>query len=466
MRTWRKWVIVTGVALAALLLTWAIGSAAAQGPQVGPLVGGSEPVGSRISYQGVLKEGGSPVTGARDMVFRLYQDSPRSLLRRIDLDGVEVTDGRFSVALDLPTEFLDGRALCLAVEIGGVAMECQELLAAPYALGLRPGALIRGEVAPPSAALNVFENSGGVGIHGQGSEAGVQGQGDTVGVRGVATASGEACGVYGESGHIGVYGKSDLVGVYGAGRYGVHGEAFTTWGRGVVGTASASTGPVYGVYGNASAATGSVYGVYGYVRASGDGQVATGVYGESRSDNGYGVAGFNYFSGVGVGAWSNSGNLIEAYDGAYPDGALRFYVDQSGNVLANGEFYTYVSAQGEDVARAVSAVQSPEAWIEDFGSAALEGGRARVAVEPLYAETVNLEASYHVFLTPLGDCGGLYVAEKTARWFEVRELGGGTSNVAFDYRVVAKRSGYEDVRLEQVALPEAMESERRREDAP
>jgi hypothetical protein len=30
------------------------------------------------------------------------------------------------------------------------------------------------------------------------------------------------------------------------------------------------------------------------------------------------------------------------------------------------------------------------------------------------------------------------------------KLGGGTSNVAFDYRVVAKRSGFENVRLADV----------------
>jgi hypothetical protein len=31
-------------------------------------------VGSKFSYQGVLRENGSPVTGSRDMTFRLYSD--------------------------------------------------------------------------------------------------------------------------------------------------------------------------------------------------------------------------------------------------------------------------------------------------------------------------------------------------------------------------------------------------------
>jgi hypothetical protein len=49
---------------------------------------------------------------------------------------------------------------------------------------------------------------------------------------------------------------------------------------------------------------------------------------------------------------------------------------------------------------------------------------------------------------PLAPSKGLYVAQESGNSFEVRELGGGQSNVAFDYRIVAKRAGYENVRLE------------------
>jgi hypothetical protein len=63
---------------------------------------------------------------------------------------------------------------------------------------------------------------------------------------------------------------------------------------------------------------------------------------------------------------------------------------------------------------------------------------------------VNLGVEYHVFLTPNGDCKGLYVSQKSATSFEVHELGGGNSSVAFDYRIMAKRSGYENARLADV----------------
>jgi hypothetical protein len=94
------------------------------------------------------------------------------------------------------------------------------------------------------------------------------------------------------------------------------------------------------------------------------------------------------------------------------------------------------------------AVESPGVWFEDFGSASLVNGVAEVSFETIFAETVNLEVDYHVYVTPLGDCAGLYVAAKTPGSFEVRELGGGSASVDFDYRIVARRLGYEDVRAE------------------
>ena len=96
--------------------------------------------------------------------------------------------------------------------------------------------------------------------------------------------------------------------------------------------------------------------------------------------------------------------------------------------------------------RLLYAVESPEVRLEDFGSAELLKGTVTVKIEPIFAETVNLKEAYQVFLTPLGDCA-LYVAQKTATDFTVKALGGVTCSIAFDYRIVAKRLGYEQTRL-------------------
>ena len=88
--------------------------------------------------------------------------------------------------------------------------------------------------------------------------------------------------------------------------------------------------------------------------------------------------------------------------------------------------------------RVLHCMESPEHWFEDFGTAKLKGGRATVKLDGDFAEVIK-PAGYHVFVTPEGDCRGLFVRGKTAASFEVRELGGGKSSVAFSYRIVGKR---------------------------
>lgn len=96
---------------------------------------------------------------------------------------------------------------------------------------------------------------------------------------------------------------------------------------------------------------------------------------------------------------------------------------------------------------AMSAIESPRVWFEDFGSAQLRGGVAVVKIDSRFTQTVNTNREYHVFLTPNGDCRGLYINQKSQGSFEVRELGGGNANVRFDYRITALRKGYENVRF-------------------
>jgi hypothetical protein len=96
---------------------------------------------------------------------------------------------------------------------------------------------------------------------------------------------------------------------------------------------------------------------------------------------------------------------------------------------------------------AMSAIESPQNWFEDFGSAQLSNGSAVVALDPDFIQTVNTSTHYMVIPVPNGECKGLYITHKTPVSFEVRELGGGTSNIAFDYRIVVLRKNYEGVRF-------------------
>jgi hypothetical protein len=61
-----------------------------------------------------------------------------------------------------------------------------------------------------------------------------------------------------------------------------------------------------------------------------------------------------------------------------------------------------------------------------------------VKLDADFAKVIK-RGDYHVFLTPRGDCRGLYVRSQGGASFEVRELAGGTSSVAFSYRIVGRR---------------------------
>lgn len=126
-----------------------------------------------------------------------------------------------------------------------------------------------------------------------------------------------------------------------------------------------------------------------------------------------------------------------------------FIVDETGNLVATGTKSAVVrtATSGE---RLLYATESPEVWFEDLGTATLSGGTATVGFEKVFLETINPGAAFHVFVTPLSDEPViLYVTEKSRTGFTVqgRTPAGQPADCPFDYRVMAKRLGYEDVRL-------------------
>jgi len=144
---------------------------------------------------------------------------------------------------------------------------------------------------------------------------------------------------------------------------------------------------------------------------------------------------------------TNAGDL--AFDVKGPGFGGECSIDVTGNLFCTGTLGAAVKGQGNKKI-GLYTMQSSEDWIEDFGSGALNGGVATIQLESRFAKTVSGQAGYHVFLTPAGDCDGLYIANRTATSFEVRELKNGTSSVAFDYRIVAHRKGFESSRLPDV----------------
>lgn len=240
--------------------------------------------------------------------------------------------------------------------------------------------------------------------------------------------------------------------------YAIFGAA--TAGTGVGGGTASDDPQASGVEGITSSSTSSgIFGSQTLLSNAGKGHgYSAGIWGDSccgvamlgTSDDSNALVGVNNSStGYTTAYLNNESTNAAAYvlytNGSHFGGACS--VDVKGNLACSGSKSAVVALDGGKRRVALSAIESPQNWFEDFGSAHLVNGVAVVRLDPDFIQAVNADMDYKVFPVPDGDCKGLYVANKTATSFEVRELGGGASNVSFDYRVTALRRNYENVRF-------------------
>jgi len=298
-----------------------------------------------------------------------------------------------------------------------------------------PAARLHVETTTGDAVWGITSETAGNGVYGFASAT----TGSSAGVRGL-TFSPSGSGVFGESASasgVGVYGSATVTTGF---NYGVFGRSFSTDGLGVYGEAYTTTGSNYGVAGLSWSPEGT--GVYGLAFATtGDNY---GVIARSDSTSGYGVYGFaNATTGTNFGVYGVT-NSPSGY-GVYYEGGLAGTGTKS--AIVETQDYGW---------RHLYAVESPQNWFEDFGQATLAAGEAVVSIESIFAQTVNLDETYHVFLTPRGDFCSLYVADASATSFTVRAKEGSDCEIAFDYRIIAPRLDYEDLRLKPAQDPQEM----------
>ena len=309
MKTKTITMIVMGITIA-LLLAGAAG-AITQRPLTN-LVEVQAPVASGISYQGRLTDpGGTPLNGAYTMRFIVYNDSVAgsSLWDSGNLNIV-VENGLFNVKLGVSQASFNGQALWLSIIVDGQTLSPrQEILPAPYALSLRPGATIVGDAlgggeaalsgsAPATGTALRAEANGGMGLYGSST--------NNYGVRG--SSSNSWGGYFSSSGGYGIrvetsgpdhYDHGAFVTAQGG--YGVLAQSATNQGvRGEAGNVAGISQPLgavgvvgigenRGTYGSSSSGVG-LYGVsssnYGVWGTSSTWRGVTGR--TSRSDNNYG----------------------------------------------------------------------------------------------------------------------------------------------------------------------------------
>jgi hypothetical protein len=75
-------------------------------------------------------------------------------------------------------------------------------------------------------------------------------------------------------------------------------------------------------------------------------------------------------------------------------------IDGSANLACSGSKSAVVPVNAGQKMVALYAVEAPENWFEDYDSGQLASGAATVTLDPTYAQTVNTDMQYLVFLTP------------------------------------------------------------------
>jgi hypothetical protein len=233
----------------------------------------------------------------------------------------------------------------------------------------------------------------------------------------------------------------------------------------------------YGLYGYAHGLTNafSSFGIYGWSQSPGSGSnfgayllsdsTGTGTsygartIGLSRGmSTAYGITGIaanrstgtvygGYFEAFNLGTGTKYGVYGKAPSTGYA-GYFEGNIRVTGNQTVLGTKSAAVEVEPADY-RLVYSQESPECWFEDFGEGQLVNGRAHIELDPLFLKTVTVDQQNQmkVFIQLNDpDCNGTAVIRGT-QGFDVVELMNGKGSASFTYRVVAKRRGYESVRL-------------------
>ena len=291
-----------------------------------------------------------------------------------------------------------------------------------------------------------------------------------VGVRGLSNSGVGGIGVLGESlgggvgleglsplgtGSIGVQGSGNAIGVQGKGNQSTSISVLADGVGGLLFVGNGTFGKVFSVSnaGNVIANSFISAGIevdapIGNFFTSSPGAA---VFGSAADE---GVLGFATDSASTFGAVEAEGSGGPLFQGLNSSQLDVFDVDDSGNLTISGVIKTSGSCSsgcirtGPSQTRVVSyAPRESQPTMEDVGEAQLVGGEARVALDPAFANVIDAGTSYLVFVTPLGDCKGLFVSSRSHAGFVVRELEGGRSAVPFEYRIVARPLGDRSARL-------------------
>ncbi len=192
--------------------------------------------------------------------------------------------------------------------------------------------------------------------------------------------------------------------------------------------------------------------------------VSTGGTGTTSGHTFYG--GYFYSGGVAT-------NASYAYAGARV-GSTNY------KIIGNGTVSTVVDGATENSSKKIMfAPEAPEVLLEDYGTGHLVNGTAIINIDPIFSANIDVNSArpLKVFIQLEGDCNGVYVTNKSANGFTVKELQNGRSSVAFSWHIVGNRkddagrngsegSAYASLRFPDAPAPMEIKSGKATEVAP
>jgi hypothetical protein len=111
-------------------------------------------------------------------------------------------------------------------------------------------------------------------------------------------------------------------------------------------------------------------------------------------------------------------------------------------IIGNGTVSTVVDGATEGSSKKIMfAPEAPEVLLEDYGTGQLVNGIATIAIDPIFSRNIDVNNTrpLKVFIQLEGDCNGVYVTNKSANGFTVKELQNGRSSVPFSWHIVGNR---------------------------
>jgi hypothetical protein len=119
-------------------------------------------------------------------------------------------------------------------------------------------------------------------------------------------------------------------------------------------------------------------------------------------------------------------------------------LDVNGTLTANAKNFLQNHPHDPELEIVYTSLEGPEAGTFTRGSARLENGLARVALDESFGWVTHPDLGLTVSLTPRGGFADLYVVDVTTSELVVAAAPGSEPDVAFDYHVMGLHVGYEE----------------------